>query len=545
MSELSLHTSDLEFPPELFEPAFLARYFGNPSYFGNPDGARADLSDFVDLTEIKRAAVFNSNSASVRAVIGRKGSGKTLYLRKLAAEFRANPSTIAPNANEVVLHESPPTSLLLSEHVMKIGNMFPESSLTEIWQQLWNRAIVAAAATHLALNPRMSPYISREISSLILSDFRTVLGTRIAAARSPMTTLKYLIDRFTRSGSLNKHLNDPLWDDLETRVTELLADTPPLIFVIDAVDEDFAHAPAYWARCQKGLFYETMRLLRSPVIGARLHLLISIRDVVYHAVFRSEHAARYVGDPHLRLLDWSYEAARALLDAKTRRLRDSVTGRMEPPASFVEWLGFSRVPNSYGQSESVYDYALRHTQWLPRDIVTLGNLLGAAMDACRGSGTSMDTALFRRVVSDVATLSGHVQLGVAANQVVADEIPAEASRFGFVESYLSVHEYREDRIDQIKAIIKGCGRMRFGRRDLLELQARGRHEFGAPDLASVLWQCGLLGYQPSDEESAVFFTLDRLGRMRIPSDENEYVFHSSMHEVAGLELGDRPVLWRR
>jgi hypothetical protein len=312
------------------------------------------------------------------------------------------------------------------------------------------------------------------------------------------------------------------------------------VFVIDSVDEQFAHAPHYWSRCQKGLFYETMRLLRSKGIGERLHVLIALRDVVYHSVFRSEHASRYVGDPHIRLLDWTASAARSFLDEKTRRLRQSLCPSGISPLSFVDWLGFDRVTNSYGGSESVYGYALRHTQCLPRDIVTLGNLLGKAIGA--SSDGRVSESVFREVVSNVALLSGSVQVRVAANQVIADEIPTEAITYQFLESFLSIEEYRSDRVDTITDIIRSCRTLRFGRATLDYLQSQGRAEFGAPDLASVLWQCGLLGYQPSDSESAVFFSMDREGRMRIPPDEDEYVFHASMCEVAGLSPGNRPVI---
>jgi len=537
MSELSREAESRS--DDSRDRAFLAKYQGNPAYFGNPDGARADLRDFIELADVHWRGMDRSFNASVRAVIGPKGSGKTLYLRKLTARLRENPSLVLSDATQVVIHESPPTRLLLSDHVVKVGTLFTESSLTEIWQLLWGRSIISAAATHLAFHKDLRGHLRPEDRQALLSDFSHLLGRRVAAPRSPLTALKALIDRFDKAQGLAKHLNDASWDDLEDRVTDILADCPPLVFVIDAIDDDFGHAPNYWARCQKGLFYETMRLLRSRSIGSRLLVLISLRDIVYHAVFRSEHASRYVGDPHLRLLEWGYGSAKALLDEKTARVPAAVM-RDRPRSSFTDWLGFSEVRNSYGKTESVYRYALRHTQCLPRDIVNLGNLLGLAWDRARDS-SGLTPELFRAVVSDVATLSGHVQIGVAANQVVADEIPAEAVRYGFLPSYLSVDEYRSDRADAIKEIISSCGSLRFGRREFRLLQEAGRDRFAAPDLASVLWQCGLLGYESEATGTAVFFSLDRLGRMRIPPDREEYVLHSSMHEVARVRIGDRPV----
>ncbi len=41
----------------------------------------------------------------------------------------------------------------------------------------------------------------------------------------------------------------------------------------------------YWRRCQKGLFYQTMRLLRDHRLGGRLHLVICIREIVMSSVY--------------------------------------------------------------------------------------------------------------------------------------------------------------------------------------------------------------------------------------------------------------------
>jgi hypothetical protein len=527
---------------EWLDRTFLERYRGDPRFFGDPDGGRADLDDFIDVAEIRRSAFFSPDSGRVRVVIGRKGSGKTLYLRRLAAEIRDNPSTFYAGADYVIVDESEQTHLLNSEQVIRVAHLSNEISLTEVWQQLWGRAIVTAAATQVLYQERLKRYVLETERSALLQDFASLIGRKTKAPRSPFTTLKHLIDRVSSPVGLSKQLNDPLWDDLENRVADLLERCPPLYFVIDTVDEDFAHAPSYWARCQKGLFYETMRLLRNRRLGSRLHVVISIRDMVYHAVFRSEHASRYVGDPHLRILHWTTEAATALLDAKDRRIPAALRPKGDV-GSLAEWLGFHTVTNAFGIKEEVQSYALRHTQCLPRDIVSLGNLLGAAMDASYARGAQFTEANFREVVSDVATLSGHVQLGVAANQVIADEIPLEASRHGFVDAYLSIKEYREDRIDKLKSIISACRRLRFGRESFLSLQAAGRRHFGAPDLGSILWQVGLLGVELEEGPYPIFFSFDRLGRLKIPEPAAEYVFHPSMREVAGLQRGDRPVTW--
>lgn len=526
--------------------SFLARHRGDPGIFGDPDGHRAAIHEFIDVAELRHSPFYGQTAERIRVVIGRKGSGKTFCLRRLRNELESNDSLTVADANLGRLAEpSEPTQLLRTLHVLQVSQWYPEPLLTEAWQLLWGRAIITASATHLAYNRSLRPHLSDEEHHDLLADFSELkIFSRSREPRSPLTALKALVTGHRTGTALDRFLDDPLWDDLEARVGSLLGHCPPLYFLIDSIDEEFSHAPGYWLRCQKGLFYETMRLLRNSRLGGRLHVVISIRDVVLYSVFRSEHATRYVGDPHIRVLDWGRESARAFLDGKINRMPEALRERHGNPTSLTEWLGFSSVTNSLGEVEGVYDYLLRHTQCLPRDIVAFGNFLGEHLDAHLAAGKPLDEATFRDIVSDVAMLAGLQQLSVAASHVVADEIPAEAMKYGFEDVYLSVAEYKRDRIDEIVVIIEKCKTLRFDKNTFLELQAAGQESFSAPDLGTVLWQAGLLGVEGlHGTTSAVFFSFDRMGRLRIPiGDELTYVFHPCMREIAGLKPGDRAVL---
>ncbi|SDY88183.1 P-loop ATPase, Sll1717 family [Tessaracoccus flavus] len=515
--------------------AFIARHQGEPGAFGDPDGGRADLRDFVDVEELRASAFFGRDAQRVRVVVGRKGSGKTIYLRRFQADLEANQS--------VVVAEAPTTTLITTDHVLRVAHWFPEGLLTETWQLCWGRAILVAAATYLLFSKKYRPYLTTEERESLNTDFGHLIR-RAKAERSPFTTLKQLIDGAHSPQSLLAMVNNPLWDDLETRVAQHLRDAPPLYFIIDAIDEEYARAPAYWLRCQKGLFYETMRMLRHPSLGSRLHVVISIRDSVFHSIFQSEHASRYVGDPHVSILEWGYTAAKALLDAKTRRLPAELWGGTTRPESLSDWVGFSTVKNSYDTREPLYEYILRHAQCLPRDVVSFGNLLAQRLLELWAQGETLDNEHLRQVVSDVALISGKTQLTVVANHVVADEVPTEASKYHFVDSYLGVAEYKDSRLEQVTQLIQRCVYLRVGWPQILELQAEARALFGAPDLASVLWQAGLLGVEEEDDGLAHFFTMDRLGRLRLPRGLDRYVFHPSLREVCGLLPSGGPIYWR-
>lgn len=520
--------------------SFLARARGDARVFGDTDGSRASLSGFIDPSELRASAFFSPDPYRVRVVVGRKGSGKTLFLRKLRDEVEHNPGVLLRGPMRAQVREAEQTQLISTEQVIRVAQWFPESYLTEVWQLCWGRAIISAAATHLLFDKGLRPYVSDEVREE-LGQFRSLIGN-VKAARSPFTTLRGLIERARSGQSLLRRLNDPLWDDLETVLGEALRDAPPLYFVIDAIDEDFAYAPAYWLRCQKGLFYEAMRLLRNSRLGGRLHVLISIRDLVFFSVFQSEHASRYIGDSHVFVLDWGMDAARAFLDAKLRRLSSEFSNRGQP-GQLSDWLGFSHVTNSRGEVEEVSTYLLRHTQCLPRDVVVFGNLMGAALADTAKKDTVLSEEMFKSVVSDVARVSGLQQIRVVANQVIADEIPAGAVDQGYAASYLAVDEYKTSRGEEVIDIIRKARFLRIDANALVELQVAGQRIFDAPDLGTILWQAGLLGVEHEGESLVTFFSMDKLGRMRLPRDVAGYVFHPSMREVADLEPRGATIRW--
>ncbi|HXL93316.1 MAG TPA: hypothetical protein VN969_30675, partial [Streptosporangiaceae bacterium] len=49
---------------------------------------------------------------------------------------------------------------------------------------------------------------------------------------------------------LSAYLDDPLWDDFEDLLGEIVCQCKPVYFYLDAVDEEFGHAPMYWLKCQ-------------------------------------------------------------------------------------------------------------------------------------------------------------------------------------------------------------------------------------------------------------------------------------------------------
>ncbi|HEV8651463.1 MAG TPA: hypothetical protein VG276_19215 [Actinomycetes bacterium] len=513
--------------------------------FGNPDGSRAPianiLSDFVDFrgNPAFGALAAPADDATTRVIVGRLGAGKTVYLRRLRS-FQAHQGSVYAG--------HPQQNLPSTEAVVKACQWFPERFLTEKWMQVWNRAVLSSLATHLLAHEDLKPYLSHEQAGTLRGEYGHLLG-EFRRPRSIYAEMRTIINGQNKARQLTDYLDDPAWDDLEDVLAEILRTCPPIFFYLDAVDEEFSHAPMYWLRCQKGLFYQVMRFLRDPRLGGRLHIVISVRDIVMSSVYRSEHAPRYHDEPHIRVLSWDRESIEYLLLEKLRRLDQSFLMAAGTYANPVEaWLGTPVVKNeARGVHERAGDYLLRHTRLIPRDIVSLGNAICAAILRQRAAGrTEFSQPDLRRVVSRSSKRFGDSQLAQTSNQIAADTMPKDAARHGYSEIYTSTMEYLAGIDHQVRGIIREVGRDRFSREELELMSMRADEKFDSTtSFPSVLWQNGLLGYVEAGGE-AHFYSHADMDQFDIPIGADSYVFHPCVIDSVPIRgVGDPVYPFRR
>ena len=197
----------------------------------------------------------------------------------------------------------------------------------------------------------------------------------------------------------------------------------------------------YWLQCQKGLFLEAIGLQSSDT-GHRLHVVVSIRDLVFSSLLRTEQAGRYRASPYVRLLEWEYASMKFFLEEKIRRLDGRF--RMRPDLTGVEgWLGRPTIFNrARGVDESITDYLLRHTRLIPRDVVELGNCLCVEVVKVHAQGAaavSEDT--LRAPMGNIARGFASEQIRVCANQIASDDIPERGGQTGASDFYVGTDEY--------------------------------------------------------------------------------------------------------
>ncbi len=502
--------------------------------FGNPDGSRADIEDviseFVDFggDPAYGHLATRANDSMVRVIVGKLGAGKTVYLRRLQ-DFQAH--------QDSVYADVPQQSLPKTEVVVKACQWFSDRVLVEKWMQIWDRAIMRSLASHLLRRPELRQQLDDEqvdemehSYARLLDDFRR--------PRSIYSQVRDIINERQTAHQLSSYLDDPPWDDLEDLLGEVVGRCKPIYFYLDALDEEFSHAPMYWLKCQEGLFYQVMRLLRDHKLGGRLHVVVCIRDIVMSSVYRSEHAPRYYNEPHIRVLTWDRSSLLYLLQRKLQRLPPSLLMRRATngPPTIGDWLGVNgHWPGPDGDGP-IEDYLLSHTRLIPRDIISLGNDLNEEVLRQKQAGhEGLPPADLRRVGQRCAKRFGDSQLAQCANQISSDLMPKNAALHDYSELFTSTQAYISGVQEDVRSFVRLIGVDRFSRADLGALQEMADLHFEqATDLASVLWQNGLLGY--IDEAGRRrFYSMGDVEQFHFPPEVGTYVLHPCLvHTVGGI-----------
>jgi hypothetical protein len=500
--------------------------------FGNPDGSRADIEDviseFVDFNPAYGHLATRANDSMVRVIVGKLGAGKTVYLRRLQ-DFQAH--------QDSVYADVPEQSLPKTEVVVKACQWFSDSVLVEKWMQIWERAIMRSLASHLLRRPELRQQLRDEQADEIEKSYARLLDD-FRRPRSIYSQVRDIINQRQTGHQLSTYLDDPLWDDLEDLLGEVIGQCKPIYFYLDAVDEEFGHAPMYWLKCQEGLFYQVMRLLRDHRMGGRLHVVVCIRDIVMSSVYRSEHAPRYYNEPHIRVLTWDRGSLLYLLGQKLQRLPPSLLMRRATngPPTIGDWLGVnSHCPGPDGD-ETIEDYLLSHTRLIPRDIISLGNELSEEVLRQKHAGhESLPPAALAGVVQRCAKRFGDSQLAQCANQISSDLMPENAALHNYSELFTSTQAYISGVQEEVRSFVRMIGVDRFSRADLKALQeVADLHFEKATDLASVLWQNGLLGYIDESGRRR-FYSMGDVEEFHFPPDVGTYVLHPCLvHAVGGI-----------
>jgi hypothetical protein len=514
--------------------------------FGVPDGTPQEggedpLQDFVRVsgTQFALGLGMAEDDRTARVIVGRKGAGKTLYLRRLQAAARRNRSLYA----DAWQTDHPPTS-----EVIRVYDLAGSARVaTELWERIWRRALLRSTASHLLCAARLRP-----AAAAITDELVTTLDTLRCGFQRPSPPshqVEEIIFGHQYVGELEGYLNLPAWRTLEAIVKEALLESPPMCFYLDALDEDFERAPKQWLACQLGLCRLVLRMADQ---FPRMHVVIAIRDLVYSALQRSEHRTRYIRMERIRTLDWDYAAIERLLAVKLEQLPEQyLLGTREANSAVEQWLGMPMIANSgksrdrAGQPENAKEYLLRHTRLIPRDLVQLGNAICHAIDQARDDDLEfLSHDAIHKAVRRVAHDAGTEELLVVANHITTTWIPPRSADMG-IENYLSTdtpldeqeHTVQHAVRDLLRRQIKALREDRISRRRFEQFSADIRAIFGEKvDILSLLWQHGLVGYidGPRKTGRPVFYSATGENELTLSSDHDAYAFHPIMIDAMPL-----------
>ena len=511
--------------------------------FGVADGALAELDgledSFVHPPEYFGGIARTANDARVRVVVGRLGAGKSLYLRRMHRAQLDNASVFAEDTHGSPFIERPARNLsdLQSADIVQfMERMDVDTDNTELWKRLWRAAIFRAAASYVICEPAFRRRLPDRVINK-LAGYQPLLGAPREKRRITHEA-RLIIQTHDEKPAMTQYLADPGWSDAEQAINEALRDSRPLFLYVDAIDDNFKYAPAHWMRCQRGLFYAVMDLIRETEESNRLHVVIALRDIALASTRTSEAGSRYLEETHINILSWNSASIRYLLEEKIGRLPgEYLLGRTR---SVSGWLGTEDIanPRRNGNREPIADYLIRHTRLVPRDVVILGNRLSRMALQAAATGMSADRreAELRRTVARASREFVQNQLAQVANQVWSEAMPADASRHDFEHVYIAPSQHQISyAVDAVLDCVASTGTEVFERDALLRMDdlMQGQLETNA-SLSNILWQNQLLGVAPNGDlataEAGIYYSLDDYSRVTLPGADR-YVWNPLMFDA--------------
>ncbi len=546
--------------------------------FGKSEGAH---EDFAKLIPFKNALAWqglhlDTGDLQIRIVVGKKGSGKTFYLR-IMEDYTIDRSDIM--CFQAIQNRIDPNL------VLRFANSLEDGIISSSWQTLWRRAFFLSLCTHFfsanahhvvkeycenskSINNTVAEYRTQFFNDheprFKEFEFNSSLGIFGAAS--------FLANMINDSESFHEIVNTPRWNQLETFIAEFLSRVPTVAYFLDAIDQDFRHAPAAYLDCQKGLYYAVRELLDVNVFRNKLHIVITIRDLVFSAVCFSEHKSKQFSDSHIRAMNWNEDSASYFFDQKLVQVHKNhgkiyaIKDFFISPNSQNEisaWLGFDTVENTERNvTESAKNYIVRHTHAMPRELVVICNQVSIEIARSLELKQEFTQTRFKRVVNNISSDFSEELLKVCANFIASSSVTKQFLFDSFdpkesFETIASDHYY-----NMLIEFIEGIGQDTCSFDDLLQKLAKHQSEIqqGAEKtkyhlhrIENVLWQQGLIGFRESLDQGKTtidhFYTDDIFNTdFFLPANKELYVFHPGLIGLTSIDpSGDRPVggHWRR
>ena len=507
--------------------------------FGNPDAAFANVQHPVYMDDAFPNLGVSPGRLSTHLIVGRKGAGKTFHWKILQVAAHERPEIIAI-LDDSLLHEAT---------VKEISSRAIKTSPANFWSLVWRRAIFCFLASlfykrHSILNSEYGSRLIPKIHEELFSErFESIFPIPFVETK-PIQYVEKFASKGGRRDVIGDFIFNEAWVELESVIKNSLPETSPIYVFIDAIDQQAASVPQMWHDCQSGLFLAILQLIRET--KGRFHVVATIRESVYRAHIATEHGTKIIDDSHIRLLDWGRRENEFFAKEKIANARGK-SGHEETLFNVIsEWLGFSEIKNiRRGIAEKVDDYIIRHTRYLPRDIVIIGNAIHKDMESCRKLGEKFTEGRLRRVIERCSKLFAHESIESSLNEMlVTQHTVNEYARMLDVDS--SAIEYMKDNLRiQISEFISGIGKQVFSEKEMLESMSKINISVDSSEssinryrIENVFWRNGLIAYldDRNSHKKWIYNWHTIAESEHLISGAPKYGFHPSIADRYGLRL---------
>ncbi|MCM1142665.1 MAG: hypothetical protein NC453_29180 [Muribaculum sp.] len=515
-------------------------YKQNP--FGNPDGARADLKEIeysfiTDFPYGVQITNFQDDLLNKRVIVGAKGSGKTVYLRKIQSILRDRAET---DNTGIYVDDAINQNLNCTDSVIQFCSYFHKQVLSEKWTQLWKISIVVAVAHKFLFDAKLKNYIKEdEIESIkkLLVSMQLFLEYQ-CSIYDVFTTIVGISDTSYKVTSL---IENRVWLQLSNKLQFILRNSPTMYIFLDSVDLEYEHAPVQWISCQKGLFYAVMDYLQRNIWGEKLHIIISLRDNVFTNILRSEHATKFTNETHIFILDWSVRNITAFLKQKIEKLDDCYFLKAVndiAQKNIYSWLSVQEVENEFGNNEDVFDFIIRHTRNTPRDVIIICNTLSTLKKEYANDLLPQGRIAqwIKDKVLGKSAIIGSELITICAKNIMGNNITSGGTYMNSSE-ILADEFYSRSTYTKLLELLACLKSPALSWEDLKSLENQANNSFGYDiHLVDVLWNDGIIGYV-NDSQENTFYAQRFQEETLLPPKRAQYVVRSCV--ATKLELGDR------
>ena len=457
---------------------------------------------------------------SSRILVGAKGSGKTVFLRRMHARASLEQSVYADD-----VQYDPPRP----ETIVRFCNMYSERDHVERWATAWKCALLRTICCHVC-NTRLRD----QVTSAALKELTSFPSHIVPRRKAPVSAYVEL-ESLLAHHAAPALLSGAAFSELEAILARSVGRLPAMYFFLDALDEWWEQAPKEMLSCQLGLLRTALDLLQDRRMGGRVHVCVAFRNEVWSAISESEHFDRISDDPHVRNLNWDHSAIEWFLAKKIDQLPNELLLSPESDTPIQRWLGRATIRNERGTVQKLTDYLIDHTRLLPRDIVRLGNVLCERIMAIESQQQrQLQPAAIRSCVESVAH-----ELGVGQLRICATEL---AARYAPLQSHTSLDGSGlvQANMDVLQALLGSLEASQFKWTQAGRMFAEGTAA-GLPDgLDSIMWRHGIIGYRGRRRNRAanVFYGSGAEGASLPEIEKSTYLIHPNV--AAYLGLPDQP-----